>query len=74
MDNPRNEKEILENIKKQRDKINKLGKEIGKVESWNDESFLSDMNYRVEKLYKGIELARMYYKSKKQIKALANER
>lgn len=65
MDNPRNEKEILENIKKQRDKINKLGKEIGKVESWNDESFLSDMNYRVEKLYKGIELARMYYKSKK---------
>ena len=65
MDNPRNEKEILENIKKQRDKINKLGKKIGKVESWNDESFLSDMNYRVEKLYKGIELARMYYKSKK---------
>ncbi len=65
MDNPRNEKEILENIKKQRDKINKLGKKIGKVESWNDESFLSDMNYRIEKLYKGIELARMYYKSKK---------
>ena len=65
MENPRNEKDILENIKVHRDKIKKLGKNIGNVESWNDESFLSDMNYHVEKLYKGIELARMYYKSKK---------
>lgn len=65
MDNPRNEEEILENIKKHRKKIKKLGKLIGDVESWNDESFLSDMNYHTEKLYKGIELARMYYKSKK---------
>ena len=54
MGNPRNEEEILENIKKHRKKINKLGKLIGDVESWNDESFLSDMNYHTEKLYKGI--------------------
>jgi len=65
MENPRNEKDIIENIKVHRDKIKKLGKNIGNVESWNDESFLSEMNYHVEKLYEGIELARMYYKSKK---------
>ena len=65
MDNPRNEKDILENIKEHRDKIKKLGKNIGNVESWNDESFLSDMNYHIEKLYEGIKLARMYYKYNK---------
>jgi len=63
MNNPRNEKEILETIKVHRNKIKKLGENIGNVEDWNDESFLSDMNYHVEKLYKVIGLARMYYKN-----------
>ena len=66
MDNPRNEKEILENIKVHRDKIKEIGENIGNVDSWNDESFLSDMSYHVEKLYKAIELARMYYKHRKK--------
>lgn len=39
MDKLRNGEEILEDIKKHRKKIKKLGSLIGEVESWNDESF-----------------------------------
>ena len=65
MNKPRNEEDILEYIKKYRKKIKKIGKNISDVEDWNDESFLSDMTYCIDKLYDGIELARMYYKNKK---------
>ena len=66
MNNPRNEKEILENIQLHRDKIKYFGKRIGNIDSWNDESFLNDMSYHVDKLYEGLELARMYYKHRKK--------
>jgi hypothetical protein len=58
----RNEEEILKYIAKYRKKIKKLGKHTGNIDSWNDESYLSDMAHSINCLNNGIERARMYYK------------